>query len=394
MKSAIVEHLAELTSLRRDLHAHPELGFEEHRTADLVAEKLAAWGIEVHRGLGQTGVVGTVKAGSGDRAIALRADMDALAMPELADRPHRSTHPGRMHACGHDGHTTMLLGAARYLSDNRQFDGTVHLIFQPAEEGRGGARAMVEDGFFDRFPVDAVYGMHNMPGLAPDQIAVVPGPQLASSDSWEVVFDGIGTHGAKPHLGRDAIAATGQFLTALNTIVSRQVDPLHAAVVSACSIQAGDPEAWNVIPDQVTIRGTARAYTADNRDLLDREIGILAEGAAKMLGIRADYRFIRRIAPVVNDVAATASARRAAVATVGADNIIDDFPPSTAGDDFSVFSAEVPGAYVWVGNGPAEDGALHHNSRYDFNDEAILTGASYWANLVEQELAVNEWSKG
>lgn len=394
MKPAIIEHLAELTSLRRDLHAHPELGFEEHRTADLVAEKLAAWGIEVHRGLGQTGVVGTVTAGSGDRAIALRADMDALAMPELADRPHRSTHPGRMHACGHDGHTTMLLGAARYLSENRQFDGTVHLIFQPAEEGRGGARAMIEGGFFDRFPVDSVYGMHNMPGLAPDQIAVVPGPQLASSDSWEVVFDGIGTHGAKPHLGRDAIAATGQFLTALNTIVSRQVDPLHAAVVSACSIQAGDPEAWNVIPDQVTIRGTARAYTAENRDLLDREIGILAEGAAKMLGIRADYRFIRRIAPVVNDAAATASARRAAEATVGADNIIDDFPPSTAGDDFSVFSAVVPGAYVWVGNGPAEDGALHHNSRYDFNDEAILTGASYWANLVEQELAVKEWSKG
>ncbi|MEM8587742.1 MAG: M20 aminoacylase family protein [Pseudomonadota bacterium] len=387
MKQAIVEHLAELTSFRRDLHAHPELGFEEHRTADLVAEKLAAWGIEVHRGLGQTGVVGTVTAGSGDRAIALRADMDALAMPELADRPHRSTHPGRMHACGHDGHTTMLLGAARYLSENRRFDGTVHLIFQPAEEGRGGARAMVEDGFFDRFPVDAVYGMHNMPGLAPDQIAVVPGPQLASSDSWEVIFDGVGTHGAKPHLGRDAIAATGQFLTALNTIVSRQVDPLHAAVVSACSIQAGDPEAWNVIPDQVTIRGTARAYTVENRDLLDREIGIVAEGAAKMLGIRADYRFIRRIAPVVNDAAATAGARRAAEATVGADNIIDDFPPSTAGDDFSVFSAIVPGAYVWVGNGPAEDGALHHNSRYDFNDEAILTGASYWANLVEQELA-------
>jgi len=390
VKPAIVEHLPELTSLRRDLHAHPELGFEEHRTADLVAEKLAAWGIEVHRGLGRTGVVGTVRAGSGDRVIALRADMDALAMPELADRPHRSTHPGRMHACGHDGHTTMLLGAAHYLSKNRQFDGTVHLIFQPAEEGRGGARAMVEDGFFDRFPVDAVYGMHNMPGLAPDQIAVVPGPQLASSDSWEVIFDGIGTHGAKPHLGRDAIAATGQFLTALNTIVSRQVDPLHAAVVSTCSIQAGDPAAWNVIPDQVTIRGTARAYTAENRDLLDREIGILAEGAAKMLGIRADYRFIRRIAPVVNDTAATAGARRAAEATVGADKIIDDFPPSTAGDDFSVFSAVVPGAYVWVGNGPAEDGALHHNSRYDFNDDAILTGASYWANLVELELALNE----
>ena len=388
MKDRIAAYVSDLTELRRDLHAHPELGFEETRTADLVAKKLTEWGVTVHRGLGRTGVIGTLSTGAGRRSIALRADMDALAMAELADRPHKSTRPGRMHACGHDGHTVMLLGAARYLAETGAFDGTVHLVFQPAEEGRGGARAMIEDGFFDRFPVDAVYGMHNMPGLAPDQIAVVPGPQLASSDSWEVVFDGVGTHGAKPHLGRDAIAATGQFLTALNTIVSRQVDPLHAAVVSACSIRAGDPEAWNVIPDQVTIRGTARAYTADNRDLLEREIGILAEGAAKMLGIRADYRFIRRIAPVVNDPAATASARRAAETTVGAGNIIDDFPPSTAGDDFSVFSAIVPGAYVWVGNGPAQDGALHHNSRYDFNDDAILTGASYWANLVEQELAV------
>lgn len=387
MKDEIAGYLGDLTTLRRDLHAHPELGFEEQRTSDLVAAKLSDWGISVHRGLGRTGVVGSIKAGSGSRSIALRADMDALAMPELADRPYKSIHPGRMHACGHDGHTVMLLGAARYLSETKSFDGTVHLVFQPAEEGRGGAKAMIDDGFFEMFPVEAVFGMHNMPGLAPDQIAVVPGPQLASSDSWEVVFEGVGTHGAKPHLGRDAVTATGQFLTALNTIVARQVDPLHAAVVSACSIQAGDPEAWNVIPDRVTIRGTARAYTADNRDLLEREIGAVAKGVADMFGIQAAYRFIRRIAPVVNDPQATARARRAAEATVGTDNIIGDFPPSTAGDDFSVFSAVVPGAYVWVGNGPAEDGALHHNSRYDFNDAAILTGASYWAALVEQELA-------
>lgn len=387
MKPQIGRFIDELTTFRRDLHAHPELGFEEYRTADLVAAKLASWGIEVHRGLGRTGIVATVSAGTSRRAIALRADMDALAMSELAERPHRSTHPGRMHACGHDGHTTMLLGAARYLSENKKFDGKVHLIFQPAEEGRGGAKAMVEDGFFELFPVTAVYGMHNMPGLAPDQIAVVPGPQLASSDSWEVVLDGIGTHGAKPHLGRDAVTAAGHFLTALNAIVSRQVDPLDAAVVSACSIQAGDPEAWNVIPDQVIIRGTARAYTPENRALLEREIGTLAHGVAAMFGIRAQYRFIRRIAPVFNDPAVTAKARRAAEAAVGADRIVSDFAPSTAGDDFSVFSAIVPGAYVWVGNGPAKDGALHHNSRYDFNDDAILTGASYWAELVELELA-------
>ncbi|MEM7442929.1 MAG: M20 aminoacylase family protein [Pseudomonadota bacterium] len=387
MKRQIESSIADLTELRRDLHTHPELGFEEHRTADLVASKLSSWGIEVHRGLGKTGVVGSLKAGSSDRAIALRADMDALAMPEFADRPYRSIHPGRMHACGHDGHTVMLLGAAKYLEETKHFDGVVHFIFQPAEEGRGGAKAMVEDGFFDQFPTDAVYGMHNMPGLSTEQIAVVPGPQLASSDSWEVVFDGVGTHGAKPHLGRDAITATGHFLTALNTIVSRQVDPLHAAVVSACSIQAGDPEAWNVIPEQVTIRGTARAYSAENRDLLEREIGALAEGVATMFGIQVAYRFIRRIAPVINDQEATSRARRAAEAIVGAANVITDFPPSTAGDDFSVFSSVVPGAYVWVGNGPAVDGALHHNSRYDFNDDAILTGASFWAELVEQELA-------
>lgn len=382
----ILEFSDELTELRRDLHAHPELGFEEHRTADIVARKLSEWGIEVDRGLGVTGVVGTLQAGTGNRSVGLRADMDALPMPERGDLPYASRTEGKMHACGHDGHTVMLLGAARYLAETRQFSGTVHFIFQPAEEGRGGAARMVEDGFFDRFPLDAVYGMHNMPGLDPDQMAVTPGPQLASSDSWEVVFKGVGTHGAKPHLGRDAMTAAGHFLTTLQTIVGRRLDPLQPAVVSACSILGGNPEAWNVIPDDVTIRGTARAYDPAVRDQLDREIGTLANGVAATFGIEAAYRFIRRIPPVVNDAGATEAARRAAATVVGADRVVTDFPPSTAGDDFAVFSARVPGCYVWVGNGPAVDGALHHNSRYDFNDRAIPVGASFWARLVEQEL--------
>jgi hippurate hydrolase len=382
----ILEQRDGLVALRRDLHAHPELGFEEVRTSEIVRRELEAAGVEVTTGIAQTGVVGTLRNGDGP-CIGLRADMDALAMPELADRPYRSTVPGKMHACGHDGHTTMLLGAAKHLARTRRFKGTVHFIFQPAEEGRGGAKRMVEEGFFERFPLDAVYGLHNMPGLATDQIAVVAGPQLASSDSWEAIFRGVGTHGAKPHLGRDPIAASGQFLSALQTIVSRRVDPLQAAVVSACSIRAGDPEAWNVIPDDVTIRGTARAYTPEVRDLLEAEIGRMARGIAAANDIAVDYRFIRRIPPVVNHPEAAARARAAAEAVVGAERVITEFPPSTAGDDFAFFAAQVPGAFVWLGNGPAENGALHHNSRYDFNDDASGTGASFWVALVEQELA-------
>ncbi|NMG39646.1 amidohydrolase [Chelativorans sp. ZYF759] len=376
-----------LTELRRDLHAHPELGFEEVRTAGIVARQLEKAGIAVHRGLGKTGVVGTLKVGSGGRAIALRADMDALAMPELADRPYRSTVGNTMHACGHDGHTTLLLGAARHLARTRNFDGTVHFVFQPAEEGRGGAKAMVDEGFFDLFPVDAAFGLHNMPGLATEEMAVVAGPQLASSDSWEVVFTGVGTHGAKPHLGRDAVTAAGHFLTALHSIVARVVDPLQPAVISACAVEAGDFRALNVIPDEVRIGGTARAYSAEVRDVLEEEIGRLAHGVAATFGIEARYDFLRRIPPVVNDRAATESAYRAACRVVGAENVRTDFPPSTAGDDFAFFGARVPGCYVWLGNGPAVDGALHHNTRYDFNDAAIPTGVRFWTALVEHELA-------
>lgn len=382
----IAQDLPFLTAFRQDLHAHPELGFEEVRTSALVAAQLEEAGIAVHRGLGVTGVVGTLQLGNGTRTIGLRADMDALAMPEIADRPYKSTIPGKMHACGHDGHTTMLLGAARHLAATRNFSGTVHFIFQPAEEGRGGARKMVEDGLFDLFPCDAVYGLHNMPGLDVDEMAVVEGPQLASSDSWRVTFKGVGTHGAKPHLGRDPITAAGSFLAALQSIVGRVVDPLQPAVVSACSVQAGDPKALNVIPDLVEIGGTARAYSAHVRDQLEEEIGRLAKGTAAMFGIEAAYDFIRRIPPVINDADATQRALKTARSVFG-EKAQTAFPPSTAGDDFSFFAGQAPGCYVWLGNGPAVDGALHHNTSYDFNDDAIASGVSFWTTLVEQELA-------
>jgi amidohydrolase len=386
--SIVSEILADapfLTALRRDLHAHPELGFEEERTSAIVAKLLGEASLQVHRGLGGTGVVGTLTIGNGGRTIGLRADLDALAMPETADRPYKSTAPGKMHACGHDGHTTMLLGAARHLAATRNFAGTVHFIFQPAEEGRGGAKRMIEDGLFTLFPCDAVYGLHNMPGLAVDEMAVVAGPQLASSDSWRLTFRGVGTHGAKPHLGKDPISAAAIFLASLQTIVGRIVDPLQPAVVSACFLSAGDRKTLNVIPDFVEIGGTARAYALEVRDQLESEIGRLARGAAEMTGVAAEYKFERRIPPVVNDPDATARALNAA-RTVFGDKARTFFPPSTAGDDFAFFADAAPGCYVWLGNGPALDGALHHNTGYDFNDGAIASGVAFWSTLVEQEL--------
>jgi amidohydrolase len=374
-----------LTALRRDLHAHPELGFEETRTGDIVARLLSEAGITVHRGLGGSGVVGSLQIGNGTRRIGLRADMDALAMPELAERPYRSTAPGKMHACGHDGHTTLLVGAARALAQSRNFSGTVHFIFQPAEEGRGGARRMVEDGLFRLFPCDAVYGLHNMPGLDPDEIAVVAGPQLASSDSWRVTFHGAGTHGAKPHLGRDPITAMASFIAALQTIPGREIDPLQPAVVSACSVQAGDPEALNVIPETVEVGGTARAYDPGVRAQIEDAIGRIAHGVAAMFGMTADYTYVRRIPPVINDADATARALKAAQDVFGR-RVHQAFAPSTAGDDFACLAEHVPGCYVWLGNGPAVEGALHHNGAYDFNDAAIGPGVRFWTRLVEREL--------
>jgi hippurate hydrolase len=377
---------AAMTAWRRDLHAHPETAFEEVRTADIVAAKLAGWGIETHRGLARTGVVGSIRAGSGNRAIGLRADMDALNIAELNQFEYASKHPGKMHACGHDGHTTMLLGAAKHLAETRNFDGTVHLIFQPAEENEGGGRVMVEEGLFEKFPVEAVYGMHNMPGIPVGQMAVQAGPALASSDSWEVVVRGVGTHGAKPHLGIDATVAAADLILALQTIASRTVDPLEAAVVSLGSITAGDPDTWNVIPAEVRLRGTARAFRPGVRDQVEAAIGRIARGVAMTHGLACEYRYIRRNPPVVNDKAKAATAAAAAARAVGPENVLHDFPPSTAGEDFAFMMEKVPGAYVWVGIGPGEEGCLHHNPRYDFNDAALPVGAAYWVSLVETEL--------
>ena len=376
----------EMRRWRRDLHAHPETAFEEVRTADLVAGLLSSWGIAVHRGLARTGVVGTLTAGRGNRAIGLRADMDALNIVERNDFDYASRHPGKMHACGHDGHTAMLLGAAAHLARSRGFDGTVHFIFQPAEENQGGGRVMVEDGLFDRFPCEAVYGMHNMPGIDVGKIAVQDGPALASSDSWEAIFKGSGAHGAKPHQGRDATVAAAQFIVALQTIAARSVDPVEAAVVSVASVSAGDSDTWNVIPPEVRLRGTARAFQPQVRDLVDRRLGELARGIAAGLGVEVACRFIRRNPPVVNVKANAQIAARAAASTVGEANVLRDFPPSTAGEDFSFMLQKVPGAYVWLGIGPGHEGCLHHNPRYDFNDDALATGAAYWVSLVETEL--------
>jgi hippurate hydrolase len=381
--------LPHLIAMRRDFHAHPELGFEEHRTAAIVAAYLRDLGLEVTEGIAGTGVVASLRSnGPGSkergRSVGLRADMDALAMPETGTPPWASQTPGKMHACGHDGHTTLLLGAASVLAADPP-QGCVHFIFQPAEEGRGGAKRMVEEGLFDRFPCDMVFGLHNMPGLAVDQMAVVAGPQLASSDSWWVTFHGVGTHGAKPHLGRDPISAMGQFLSALQTIPGREVDPLQPAVISACSVTAGDPKALNVIPDFARIGGTARAYTPEVRNQLEAGIGRLAHGIAMAMDMRAEYEFIRRIPPVVNDVATTQIALAAAQAVCR--DVRTDFPPSTAGDDFAFFAGEAPGAYVWLGNGPAVDGALHHNTGYDFNDDAIPTGVAFWADVARRALS-------
>jgi amidohydrolase len=388
--NALPDHdeIETLVALRRDLHAHPELGFEEERTSAIVRAFLAECGLEIHSGLGKTGVVATLRGRSDGPSIALRADMDALAMPETADRAHCSKIPGKMHACGHDGHTTMLLGAAKALSGRRDFAGAVHFVFQPAEEGRGGAQAMVDDGLFERFRIDRFYGLHNMPGIPVGQMAVVSGVQLASSDRWDVAFRGVGTHGGKPHLGLDPIVAGGQFLSSIQTIVSRGTDPVDTAVVSACAVAAGDFEALNVIPDAIRIGGTARAYSHATRARLEADIGRVVSGVAAANGIEADYAFHRLMPPVINEVETTQRATRAAQASFGSANVMTRFPPSTAGDDFAIFSSLVPGAYVWLGNGPAKDGALHHNTRYDFNDEAIAHGVRFWTTLVEQELRV------
>jgi amidohydrolase len=375
----------EMTAWRHDLHAHPETAFEEHRTADQVAMKLAEFGIEVHRGLAGTGVVGTLKAGSGRRAIGLRADMDALHIHEKNGFDHASQNTGKMHACGHDGHTTMLLGAAKYLAETRNFDGTVHFIFQPAEENEGGGRVMVEQGLFDKFPVEAVYGMHNKPGMAVGKFGIRPGPMMAAYDRFEIVIKGKGTHGAMPHLGIDPIVIAANLVNALQSIASRATDPVEAVVVTVTQIHAGDT--WNVIPDDVVLRGTTRAFNPAIHKSLEPSIRRIAEGVCAAFGAAMTMRYDYGYPPLINDDAHTQTAAQIAAEIVGGENVTRSIDPTMGAEDFAFMLQAKPGAYIFIGNGPGEGGCVLHNARYDFNDEALPLGASYWARLVERTLA-------
>jgi hippurate hydrolase len=384
----IRRHHDEFTALRRDLHAHPELGFQENRTADIVAAKLASWGIEAHRGLATTGVVGVVhgRSKASGRAIGLRADMDCLPMNETGDLPHRSRHDGRMHACGHDGHTTMLLGAARYLAETRNFDGTVYLIFQPAEEGGGGGRMMVEQGLFERFPANEVYALHNWPPLPPGQIAVRPGPIMAAADQFELVLHGKGGHGAMPHRSADPVVAAAHVITALQTIASRSVSPVDALVVSVCSMQTSQLNAFNVIPDFVRMLGTVRTFRPETRDLAEARIREITESVAKALGTRAELQYRRGYPATLNSTREAEFAARVGERIFGAGNVQRDAEPTMGAEDFSYMLQARPGAYVWLGQGGGPTGCFLHNSGYDFNDAVIPLGAGYLAALAEESL--------
>ena len=386
----IADFQAEMAGWRHDLHTHPETAFEEHRTGELVAQLLESFGIVVDRGVARTGVIGTLvgsKSGGskpGGPAIALRADMDALPIQEKNGFPHASTHEGRMHACGHDGHTAMLLGAAKYLAETRNFAGTVHFIFQPAEENEGGARLMIEEGVLDRYQVDSVYGMHNWPGLPAGQFAIRPGPMMAAFDIFEITIAGRGAHAAMPHLGIDPIVAAAQIVTGLQTIASRNIHPLEGAVVSVTQIHGGDT--WNVIPDSVVLRGTTRSFDPAVRDMIEPAIRRIAEGICASLGAGMAMRYERRYPPTVNSAAEAERAAAAAVVLVGSDNVRHDMLPSMAAEDFACFLEKRPGAYIWIGNGSGADQAMLHNPHYDFNDEILALGASYWARLAETVL--------
>jgi amidohydrolase len=390
----ILAQQAELEAIRRDIHAHPELCYEENRTADVVAARLAEWGIPVVRGLGVTGVVGTIRNGTSDRAIGLRADMDALPMQELNTFEHASRHAGKMHACGHDGHTAMLLGAAHYLSRHRNFDGTVHFIFQPAEEGGAGARRMIQDGLFDKFPMDAVYGMHNWPGIAAGTFGVVAGPMMASSNEFRVVVKGKGAHAAQPHRAIDPVMVGVHIAQAWQTIVSREKNPLDTAVLSITQIHAGS--ATNVIPDEAVLSGTVRTFSTDVLDLVERRMQEIAAGVAAAFNASVDFRFSRNYPPLVNHPAQTASAVEAMRAVVGADKVQTDVEPTMGAEDFAFMLQAKPGCYVFLGNGDGEHRSQGHglgpcqlhNGSYDFNDELLPIGASYWARLVELSLPV------
>ncbi|HZX85625.1 MAG TPA: M20 aminoacylase family protein [Reyranella sp.] len=380
---------AELTAIRRDIHRHPETAFEEQRTAQIVADKLQSWGIKIHRGLATTGVVGTLKGKRpGQKTIGLRADMDALHLQEKNDFDYASVHANKMHACGHDGHTTMLLGAAKHLAAAPDFAGMVHFIFQPAEEGLGGARVMIEEGLFDKFNCDAVYGMHNMPGFPSGHFAIRAGAMLASSDSWQVTFKGTGGHGAMPDRGTDPTYVAGQFIVAIQGIVGRNVPPSQTAVLSVGHIAGGSAGSPNVIPSEVLVSGTARSFSADVRDLLERRLAEVAAGIAQAGGCTAESKYLRRYPALVNSVEQTSLAVEAAAMTVGRDKVDPNTPRISGAEDFAFMLEKKPGAYIMIGNGGPDEGGCHnvHSPLYDFNDRILTTGAAYWVNLVQLEL--------
>jgi len=375
----------DLVSWRRDIHAHPELGFEESRTSDVVADKLTSFGLEVHRGLAKTGIVATLQAGSSDRAIGLRADMDALPIQESNSFDHCSRHAGKMHACGHDGHTTMLLGAARYLAENPSFDGRVHFIFQPAEEGLGGAKAMIAEGLFDQFPMDNVYGMHNSPGMPAGTFAIRPGPMMAGGAFFDIAISGVGAHGARPEHSVDPVIVASHITTALQTIVARNTKPVDTAVVSVTQIQTGD--AYNVIPQTAHMKGTVRAFSRDTMQLIEDRMRAIAEGVGQGLGASVTIDFRETFAPVVNAPSETEIAADAAADLVGDDNVERNRSLIMGSEDFSYMLEACPGAYIRIGNGAGEGSCQVHNPAYDFNDEILSLGASYWSRLVARKLA-------
>jgi hippurate hydrolase len=384
----IESYRQELESWRRDFHRHPELAFEEERTSNLVAQRLESFGVEVHRGLARTGVVGVLRSGSSSDSVALRADMDALPIHEESDLPYRSIHDGKMHACGHDGHTTMLLGAARYLAETRRFDGTVYLIFQPAEENEGGARAMIEDGLFERFPAHRVFGMHNFPGLQVGRFALCPGPMMAAYDRFEIDIRGRGAHAARPQDGVDAILVGAQVVQGLQAIVARNVDPMKNAVVSVTQICGGDT--WNVLPESVRLRGCTRSFAESVRSQLEDRILEVAKGICAAHGAQATVRYERGYPPTVNKEHETRIAAAAAARVVGESLVSTEMVPIMGSEDFAFMLQERPGAYIGIGNtGNGRGKAMLHNPRYDFNDDALTVGVEYWAELAESQLGTS-----
>src|SRR5512133_172930 len=379
---------ARVADIRRDIHAHPELCFQEVRTADLVAQKLTEWGIPIHRGLGQTGVVGIVKSGTSSRAIGLRADMDALPMQELNTFAHASTQPGKMHACGHDGHTAMLLAAAQYFSTHRDFDGTVYLIFQPAEEGGGGAREMIKDGLFDRFPMEAVFGMHTWPGAAVGQFSASPGAVMASSNEFKITLHGKGGHGAMPHNALDPVPVACQLVQAFQTIISRNLKPIDAGVISVTMIHAG--EATNVIPDSCELQGTVRTFSLDVLDLIEQRMKQVTDHLCAAFAMTCDFEFKRNYPPTVNSAAEAEFARRVMASIAGAAQVTAQ-EPTMGAEDFSFMLQAKPGCYAFIANGDGthrEMGhgggpCMLHNPSYDCNDELIPLGATYWVRLAQ-----------